>query len=422
VRENERAAAALGVNVTAAKLYAFAVASGVAGVAGVLIAFTDPRPVQYANFDPFTSIVFVTFAVLAGIGYVSGQPIIALASAAGGIGSLVLDKISVDTNWIVLVSSIGTIAALISMPDGLIAGPTKKRRREPDPVAVAEDLEKATTAKAGASAAAVAVPASSEGRRAARLELRDITVRFGGVTALHSVNFTAEPGKVTGLIGPNGAGKTTLIDVASGFVRPVSGTVKLGEQNLTRMSRHGRARAGLSRSFQSLELFDDLTVRENLLAAADTRDAWAYLGNLVHRGDNALPPAAQEAVDVFGLAPVLERRPGELSYGQRRLVAIARAAATAPAVLLLDEPAAGLARDQTDELGELITVLAHQFGQAVVLVEHDLPFVLGVCDHLTVLDQGRLLATGEPDTVVALPAVRAAYLGEDVVADEPIAR
>jgi sulfate-transporting ATPase len=408
VRENERAAAALGVNVTAAKLYAFAVASGIAGLAGALIGFTDPRPIQYAEFDPFTSISLVAFAVLAGIGYLSGQPLVALFGAGGGVGSLVLHKLSIDTNWIVLASAAATLVALLAMPDGMVAA-----MRLPRWARVARHAT-TTPAEADTAESTTRPLAASLVRRSARgadLELSDVTVRFGGVTALDRVSFRAPAGEVTGLIGPNGAGKTTLIDVASGFVRASSGTVTLGGRDLTRATRHSRARAGLSRSFQSLELFDDLTVRENLLAAADDRDGRAYLTNLVRSGSRDLPEAAQEAVAVFGLDAVLEQRPSEMSYGQRRLVAIARAAASGPAALLLDEPAAGLGRDQTDELAELITVLARDFGQAVVLVEHDLQFVQRVCQHLTVLDQGRLLATGTPAEVVALDSVRAAYLG-----------
>jgi sulfate-transporting ATPase len=437
VRENERAAAALGINVTTSKLYAFTVASGIAGLGGVMFAFAS-HSVVYSFFDSFTSIIFVTFAVLAGIGYISGQPFVALVSASGGVATLIFNEHHIDSSWVTIVGSVLTIITLIQYPDGIAgAGEVARRRRQAKlarKALKAEAAGKHVKEAKGQSALSKAItqpvlfvskPAEIHEGTAAEilekapkatpkvLDMQGITVRFGGVTALSEVNFSAGPGEIVGLIGPNGAGKTTLIDVASGFVKSSEGTVTLGGEDITHASRHHRANAGLSRSFQSLELFDDLTVRENLLAAADGRDSMAWLSNLVKSGSMNLPPAAEAAVAVFGLEKTLDKRPTELPYGRRRLVAIARAAATAPSVILLDEPAAGLGRDQADELSELIRVLARQIGQAVVLVEHDLEMVLQVSDRLVVLDRGRLLAAGEPQATVALPEVRAAYLGHE---------
>jgi sulfate-transporting ATPase len=434
VRENERAAAALGINVTSAKLYAFTIAAGIAGLGGVMFAFSS-HSVVYSFFDSFSSIVFVTFAVLAGIGYISGQPFVALVSAAGGVGTLIFDKMHWNSSWVTIIGSALTIITLIQYPDGIAgAGDVAKSKRRAKQVAKAAKHGKEAAAPKEAPAFVKAltqpvffkatpreIPEASAAEILEKspkatpkvLEMKDITVRFGGVTALSEVNFDASPGEIVGLIGPNGAGKTTLIDVASGFVKATEGTVILGGEDITKASRHHRAKAGLSRSFQSLELFDDLTVRENLLAASDERDATAWVSNLVRAGSMDLPPAAEAAVAVFGLEKTLDKRPTELPYGRRRLVAIARAAAAAPSVILLDEPAAGLGRDQADELSELLRILARQLGQAVVLVEHDLEMVLQVSDRLVVLDRGRLLAAGEPQSTVALPEVRAAYLGHE---------
>jgi ABC-type branched-subunit amino acid transport system ATPase component/ABC-type branched-subunit amino acid transport system permease subunit len=413
VRENERAANALGINVVSAKLYAFAVASGIAGAAGVMAAFQF-HTVDYAKFQPFISITFVTFAVLAGIGYLSGQPFIALFSAVGGVGTLLFSDFGFNAHWVTIVGSVLTLLTLIALPDGIASNPIDPRKnlRRFRPAEDVDETPVATEEREAPKDLAKAPPMA--------LEMSGISVRFGGVHALTDVDFTARPGEIVGLIGPNGAGKTTLIDVASGFVTPTSGTVRLGGEDITRMPRFKRARAGLSRSFQSLELFDDLTVRENLLAAADERDALAYLTNLVHPGSLDLPPAAQAAVEVFGLEAVLDKKPSELPYGQRRLVAIARSVAGAPSVIMLDEPAAGLSRTQTDELGRLIKIMARDMGMTVILVEHDLQFVLEISDRMVVLDRGKHLAEGNPQEVVALPSVRAAYLGaEDEDADEP---
>lgn len=422
VRENERAAAALGISVVQSKLYAFALASAMAGVAGVLYAFAN-HSVLYEGFDPFLSINFVTTSVLVGVGYLSGQPWIAIAAAGGGLGTVVMDNIGLNGNWVTLIGAILTLLTLISYPDGVAAAGHGAKKRFGKKTAAEESLEREEAADAPLARTVVTeIPADVAAAATAKpkvLEMSDITVKFGGVTALSDVRFSASPGEIVGLIGPNGAGKTTLIDVASGFVKPASGKIVLGGEDITHATRHHRARAGLSRSFQSLELFDDLSIRENLLTAVDDRDALAYLSNLATPGSQELPPAAAAAVDVFGLGAVLDQKPTQLAYGQRRLVAIARAAAAAPSVLLLDEPAAGLGRDQTDELGNLIQILARQLGQAVVLVEHDLEFVLRVSDRLVVLDRGRLLAEGEdPQEVVRRPEVRTAYLGiEDTPAD-----
>ena len=251
------------------------------------------------------------------------------------------------------------------------------------------------------------------------LDVRDVSVRFGGVQAVADVSVTLRPGEVVGLIGPNGAGKTTLIDAITGFVS-ARGRVELDGRDVSKWSARRRARAGLGRSFQSLELFESMTVYENLRAASDRRDPLAYLIGLVHPGDDPLSPVALAAIREFGLEDDLDRRPEELPYGRRRLVAIARAVAAGPSVLLLDEPAAGLGDRETEELGRLVRHLADEWGLAVLMVEHDVALVLRVCDRVTVLDEGLNLASGAPDEIRHDPKVIAAYLGEPVT--EPAAR
>jgi sulfate-transporting ATPase len=238
-------------------------------------------------------------------------------------------------------------------------------------------------------------------------------VRFGGVTALDGVSLTVTPGEVVGLIGPNGAGKTTLIDAVSGLTPLADGTIALSGRRIDGWSPRQRAQAGIGRSFQSLELFEEMTVRDNLRAACDPRDSRAYLVDLVHPRDPDLPPAALAAIDVFELADDLDRFPGELSYGARRMVGIARAVAGEPSVLLLDEPAAGLNERETRELGELVQRLAREWGLGILLVEHDVGLVMSICDRVVALDLGTLLATGAPDAVRRHPAVVASYLGDE---------
>ncbi len=245
------------------------------------------------------------------------------------------------------------------------------------------------------------------------LEVRDLTVRYGGVTALDGVALHVRPGTVVGLIGPNGAGKTTLLDAVTGFTPPSDGTVLLDGQDITRWTPVRRARAGIGRSFQGVELFDELSVLDNLLVAADDQSPLRYLLDPLRPGGRRLSPATERVVADLELGDVLDAMPAELPSGTARLVGVARALVAEPAVLFLDEPAAGLDTHETAELGTLIRRIAAQWGIGVVLVEHDVPLVLGVCDHVVVLDFGRCIATGTPDEIRQDPAVLAAYLGTD---------
>jgi sulfate-transporting ATPase len=248
------------------------------------------------------------------------------------------------------------------------------------------------------------------------LEIEGLSVTFGPTRALDGVTFAVAPGQVVGVIGANGAGKTTLIDAITGFVKPSAGTVTLGDRDVTRWSADRRARAGLSRSFQSLELFDSLSVRDNLLAACDSKSRVVFLTDPVRPQRQELTSTALAAVADFGLADVLDQRPDDLPYGTRRLVAIARAVATGPSILLLDEPAAGLDEAETRELATLIRQLAHAWKLGVIVVEHDMSLVLTTCDRIEVLDRGRHLATGTPEEIRGNPEVVDAYLG----AKEPV--
>ena len=237
----------------------------------------------------------------------------------------------------------------------------------------------------------------------AALEAQGVTVRFGGKTALNDTTVTAAPGCITGLIGPNGAGKTTLFNVVCGLQGPNSGRVVLNGRDVTRLPPHKRARLGLARTFQRLELFTSLTVRDNVRVGGDIHNRW-------NRGGGGGAPTADDILELTGLAGIAEREVSEIPTGQARVVELARALMTRPDVLLLDEPAAGQSEDETEVFGHLLRRLAGE-GLAVVLVEHDMTLVMDVCETIHVLDYGRMIAIGPPHEVRSDPAVVEAYLG-----------
>ncbi|GJM39184.1 MAG: hypothetical protein DHS20C19_25510 [Acidimicrobiales bacterium] len=242
------------------------------------------------------------------------------------------------------------------------------------------------------------------------LRTDDLSVSFGGVKALSGVDLRVEQGGITGLIGPNGAGKTTFIDAVTGMV-PSSGHVTLGDVDITSMPPAERARLGLVRTFQTLELFEDLTVEDNLAAAALHRPWWQFIVDALWPwGSRSIPPAVDDALELLGITDDRDRLPSDLSHGQRRLVGVARALAARPRVLLLDEPAAGLDSAESTALGQRLRAIADT-GVTVFLIDHDMGLVLDVCDTIHVLDFGSIIASGTADQVRTDPAVVAAYLG-----------
>jgi branched-chain amino acid transport system ATP-binding protein len=249
----------------------------------------------------------------------------------------------------------------------------------------------------------VALASPPAGGVLAQLEVDDVSVTFGGLAALTSVSFTALPGYVTGLIGPNGAGKTTLFNVITGLQSVRSGTVRIAGTDVAGLKPHQRARLGLARTFQRLEVFVSLTVYDNVRTAAEVRGRWSRDGRDPHT-------VACEAIERVGMTEESNVRVDSLPTGHARLVELARALATRPKLLLLDEPASGLDDDETKPFGELLVQLARE-GLAVVLVEHDVDLVMQICDVISVLDFGQIIATGTPAEIRANAAVRAAYLG-----------
>jgi sulfate-transporting ATPase len=424
VRSNERAAASLGLSVANAKLFAFAVSAGVAGLAGVLIAFRNTY-VQYNQFDVFSSVNVVIGTVLGGVGYLYGA-LIGGFGTSGGLTSRIVNVFTQNGNvglYVSLVLGLMLVVTLIANPDGIasfvarggklsaVPKAPKRRARKPAPEGEPESEPEPQAS----------LPTFDEVARERvepvaphRLVVENLTVRFGAVVALEDVSLTVVPGTVVGLMGPNGAGKTTLIDAVTGFVSAASGAVYVDDRRIGSKSAARRSSLGISRTFQSLELFEEITVSDNIRVAIEARQRGVYLQDTFWPRRAALTPAAEAAISILGLTRDLDRRPGELPLGRRRLVAIARAIASEPSILLLDEPAAGLDEAETVELGRLIRALADEWGLAVLLVEHDVPLLMSTCDTLVAIDHGRFVASGAPEQVRHHPQVVASYLGTEV--------
>jgi branched-chain amino acid transport system ATP-binding protein len=255
------------------------------------------------------------------------------------------------------------------------------------------------------------------------LEIRELSVAYGAVKALTAVDLDVGPGELVGLIGPNGAGKTTLIDAVTGFTS-YQGTVRVAGKDLAGWAPHRRSRSGLTRTWQSADLFDDLTVRENVAVAAGRPKLGAVFKEAV-TGRPVKREGVEQTLEIMRLQELADRPSDELTEGQRKLVGVARAFAPGPRVVCLDEPGAGLDRDESRELSARLRELTRG-GVAMLLVDHDMDLIFGACDRVVVLDFGKVIARGTPAQVRENPAVVKAYLGGgptlDVPGREPLSR
>jgi branched-chain amino acid transport system ATP-binding protein len=254
------------------------------------------------------------------------------------------------------------------------------------------------------------------------LELAGATMRFGGITAVNDFDMAIPTGMIAGLIGPNGAGKTTAFNVISGFYTPTSGQVRFNGQNITGLPPHRICAYGIARTFQNIRLFSGLSALQNVMVGSRLRQKSAWWMAplqlpLVHREEREGREQAMQLLERLNLADAAYQPANSLPYGAQRRLEIARALATQPKLLLLDEPAAGMNPQESSELMELIRGIRDDFDLTILLIEHDMKVVMGVCAHIWVLDYGMCIAEGDPDAIRGNPLVIKAYLGEEYTAD-----
>lgn len=414
VRGNERAAAALGVSVMHAKLYAFAVAASIAGLAGSFFAFRT----NLLTFDIFSvqqSINVIALIVIGGVGYASG-PVLGSIVAAGGVFAVAVSQwFGADISQaLVIASGITVITLVMTNPDGLAAANEALARR------IARRVGQRAVRRPGRRRPAAPPPAGTLSEVAPMpLVVRGLQVRYGGVRAVDDVSFEVSPGTVVGLIGPNGAGKTTLIDAVSGFVSYRAAEIRLGPGSLQGLPPHRRAARGLSRTFQAVELFEDLTVRENLLVAAYAPRARDWLIASAWPKSAALSAEALLVVDMLSLRDELDLEPGQLSLAKRRLAAVARSVVRWPSVLMLDEPASGLTVQEAQRLATMIRQVASACGIGILLVEHNVEVVMSAADRVIAMEFGKKISEGTPSQVRRDPEVLRAYLGTSEAQVQP---
>ena len=420
VRSNERAGASIGVSIANTKLVAFGIASFLAGVGGAFIGYSRGQ-LSADSFAVLVGLSFLAFAYLGGITSVSGA-VIAGTFAPLGIGFVIVDRLFEIGPAYQLLAGVGLVLTAIFNPEG-IAGANRKNYEKMRAVLAARAAAKAA-APDGADADA---PQGAPVRAVPPMAVRDrpsfddapvvlavdrLTVRYGGLKAVDGASLRVREGEIVGLIGPNGAGKTTMIDALTGFV-PSEGRIEFCGAELTRELPYQRARMGLSRTWQSLELFGDLSVRENVQVADEQVSIRSVLADFVKPARPVDLVRVDSALELLGLSADADARPGDLPLGRQKLVGVARALAGSPRVMLADEPAAGLDTAESRALGQEIIDIA-EGGVSVLLIDHDMGLVLEVCDYIYVLDFGQIIADGTPSQIRANEAVIDAYLGSEV--------
>jgi ABC-type branched-subunit amino acid transport system ATPase component/ABC-type branched-subunit amino acid transport system permease subunit len=418
IREDEQVAASYGIDVARTKLVAFVLSGAMAGVAGAAFGHLQGGA-NASTFNLQFSLSLVAWVVIGGLGSRVG---VVTAGILFGVFPAFFDQIF---KWDLITEFSLTVGALLFLvtvainPNGFVGSIKEKKAEEAAKQAKAR-LKAGGVEVDDAALPSLPVPPPRHGAPepgAPVLEVEGVTVRFGGLTAVKDVSITVNAGEIVGLIGPNGAGKTTLFDAIGGYNRPVAGSFRLLDRQLAGLGPHDRALAGLGRTFQRTGLAMSLSVRDNLLLAKHALldyDALLALGRTrqVREAEASIDQRVTEIITALGFESFADLPAKHLSGGQRRILEMACTLATAPDLLMLDEPTAGMAPAAVENLAERLRELRDEHGRTILLIEHHVPLVLDVCDRIYVLDHGVVIAEGTPDDILRDPVVLEAYLGE----------
>ena len=411
IRENESVAQAFGIPVTRYKLLAFVLSGAMAGLAGAMYGHAIGFVNNEAPFNQLQSLTLVTLVVVAGMGRRLAVVVVAL------VFWIFPSFIAGLHGWAYILGAVALMATVAQHPSGL-ADLFQDRRRPP---AVDDDEDEEMPALPQLPAPTRPVGALVGDFGAPVLEVNGVSVRFGGLQAVDGVDLAVPAGKIIGLIGPNGAGKSTLFNAVSGLVRIETGRIRFRGQEIHDLRTDQRARLGIARSFQQVGLAKDLSVRENFLLAQHQLAPYTDLEALMmlprtSRLERELRERAEAAVEALGFGHLADMPVRHLSGGQQRIVEIACLLVTAPELVMLDEPSAGMAPAAAENLATRLRDLRDALGRTVLLIEHNVPLVLDTCDYVFVLDAGRLIAQGEPREIAANQDVIDAYFGRAVTA------
>ncbi len=431
IREDPIASEAVGVPTTRYKVAAFIIGAGLAGFAGAI--FAHYQPLTPNNFRFMYSVTIVLYVILGGQGSITGSVLAAILLVLLPVlfqRNTVLDP-NLTEKWRMVVFALLIILSTLFMRRGLFGRYeitdllqwAWRKIRSPQPrgfdVISAANANQ-NTASAAAPSLMHKVPAAklapAEGSGVPLLCASNVIMQFGGLKAVDTFNLTLHSGELVGLIGPNGAGKTTVFNVLTGVYCPTSGDISAGGRSILRLKPNAISHLGIARTFQNIRLFAELSVLDNVKIAQHAHHKQGIPAAILRtpaffREEAISEVQALEYLSLFNLASFADEQAGSLSYGDQRRLEIARALATRPRVLLLDEPAAGMNPTEKRELMEMIRSLRDRFGMTILLIEHDMKVVMGVCQRIIVLDYGKTIAQGTPEEIRRNPAVIQAYLG-----------
>jgi branched-chain amino acid transport system permease protein len=407
--QSTNAASALGINVANTRMFAFVVSAALAGLAGALYTFLNLF-VNYETFTFFQSISFLLMVIFGGVGTLAG-PLV-----GAGILTYVPELFQGFKEWQTFAYGAMLAVVMFAMPSGIVGSIAALYERFTGRARARQSLP---WPEQGALAG---LHARSDAAGTTVADVQGLTIVFGGLTAVSNASLRVDAGKVHGLIGPNGAGKSSLLNLISGFYVPTSGRMQLSGADTAGLKAHDLARRGLARTFQNTELFGEMTVLENVLVGCHSHYRTTLPETLLRlprfaREEKAMAQHAANLLALVGLTDFADEKAKNLPFGHQRRLEIARALATRPKLLLLDEPAAGLTHGEIEQLKDLIRLLT-QRGIAVVLVEHHVDMVMNLSDHVTVLDYGEVIASGPAAAVQDDPRVMEAYFGSGTALED----